>query len=174
MAIVERTVVDVLTAGGNSKISSRERNEEKKCTYDSETGGEYSDETKRKREKDRTNLPDELRRSKLTKRTPKNGQDSDRENEMVSMMKKIMSRNDELLKEMKLMREEQKKYSDQIKSLKEENKIMSKEISRLNEKVEYLEKGRKKNLIVTGLDINEKYRSALKRNGRFYREMYAN
>lgn len=137
--------------------------EKMKCVYDSETGGEYSDDTKSKREKGYTNSPDEFRRSKVTKRTPKKEQDSDGENEMLSMIKKIMTWNDELLKEMKLMREEQKEYSEKIKSLKEENKIMKKEISVLNEKVENVDKDRKKkNLVVTGLDIDEKYDCTLK------------
>ncbi|KAF2900096.1 hypothetical protein ILUMI_06094 [Ignelater luminosus] len=80
-------------------------------------GCEYRDETIKK-EKRPYEFIGCIWKKKVNKINPQKEQDSDGENEIVSMMKKIMSRNDELLKEMKLMKEKQKKYSDQIKSPK--------------------------------------------------------
>ncbi|KAK9744341.1 hypothetical protein QE152_g7855 [Popillia japonica] len=103
----------------------------------------------------------------MTKRTPhkniKQYKEQPQEQTLIHMMQDLMSKNKEMMEEIKQIRAEQRKYHEELKTVKAENVQMKTEIKRLQERTEQLEKiTKKKNLIVTGIKIENSDEKQLK------------
>lgn len=128
------------------------------------SGLDTDDDTKRKREQDQDET---FGTSKMTKRTPhkniKQYKEQPQEQTLIHMMQDLMSKNKEMMEEIKQIRAEQRKYHEELKTVKAENVQMKTEIKRLQERTEQLEKiTKKKNLIVTGIKIENSDEKQLK------------
>lgn len=116
-----------------------------------ESDGFTSEEGKRKRDEEATEL---AKRSRKTLRTPPK-QSEDKLDNLTKMLEKIMVEVQEIRKNQEDYQEEIARMKQENNELKKENQKLSQEVKHLKNTVEQIDRdNRKNNIVITGIDIN--------------------